>query len=483
MTSLVSRIDRRRPHHARRPLACRTAATCRTALLCASLFLASYGMESVRAQTGSLPHTPRQIEIQRGLSDLEASCISCHAAQEPGKVHDWSLSLHARANVTCLDCHAAQLTDKDAADCPGTRAYRNVKISPVVTPKDCSRCHPREASQFALSKHARTWEIQTVEIKDPWLKGMNSTIERSTGCYVCHGSDLRSGVLTTENWPNSGCGRINPDGSLGACVICHTTHRFSIAEARRPESCGQCHLGPDHPQDEIYFQSKHGKRYLAEGHSWSYEPAPDAWEPGAHFVAPTCAACHMSGLGSLATTHDVGERLKWETQAALTVPNKDHDGKAARAKMLQACTQCHSPRWAENYLARLDETVLHYNDSYYTPIKGIMDDLYTRGILTSWPLFDEEIEWAFYEFWHHEGRRARMGAMMMGPDYAWWHGFYDLKRTYQRIVHLAEKARADGHGSPTYVPGAGGPNLTPATVTPLPEGWDGVKGLLGRPGR
>jgi len=25
--------------------------------------------------------------------------------------------------------------------------------------------------------------------------------------------------------------------------------------------------------------------------------------------------------------------------------------------------------------------------------------------------------------WHHEGRRARMGTAMMGPDYAWWHGF------------------------------------------------------------
>ena len=435
------------------------------------------------AQSGSMPHTPRQIEIERGLSELEASCIACHAQEEPGKVHDWSLSLHARANVTCVDCHSAQLTDKDAMDCPGTKAHKNIKISPVVTPRDCGRCHPREASQFGLSKHARTWEIQAVEIKDPWLKGMNSSVERATGCYVCHGSDISSGVLTTENWPNSGCGRRNPDGSLGACVICHTTHRFSIAEARKPETCGQCHLGPDHPQDEIYFESKHGKRYLAEGESWNFEAAPDAWEPSAHFTAPTCAACHLSGLGQLATSHDVGERLKWETQASLTIPNKDHDGNAERGKMLQVCTQCHSPRWAENYLARLDETVVHYNDNYFKPGKAIMDDLYAKNILTAWPVFDEQIEWAFYEFWHHEGRRARMGAMMMGPDYAWWHGFYDLKKTYQHIVELAEQARVAGHGSPVYVPGSGGSNLTPAQVAPLPQAWDQIKELRGKPGK
>ncbi len=28
--------------------------------------------------------------------------------------------------------------------------------------------------------------------------------------------------------------------------------------ARQPESCGKCHLGPDHPQKEIYEESKHG---------------------------------------------------------------------------------------------------------------------------------------------------------------------------------------------------------------------------------
>ena len=74
-----------------------------------------------------------------------------------------------------------------------------------------------------------------------------------------------------------------------------------------------------------------------------------------------------------------------------------------------------------------------------------------------------------------------MGSAMMGPDYSWWHGFYELKRNYQHLVLLAEEAKAAGHGSPVYVPGSGGKNFTPDTVTPLPGGWKNIKELKGKP--
>jgi hypothetical protein len=54
----------------------------------------------------------------------------------------------------------------------GTKEYK-VPVAAVVTPKDCSRCHPDEAKQYARSKHANTLEI--IWKLDPWLnKGMNS---------------------------------------------------------------------------------------------------------------------------------------------------------------------------------------------------------------------------------------------------------------------------------------------------------------------
>jgi len=423
----------------------------------------------------------KTIAVKRGLSKPEQECITCHSKTEPGKVRDWAMSLHARANVTCLDCHKATPKTKGAMDCPGTVKYPNIKITPVVSPAVCARCHPAEARQFARSKHARTLEIITKKLKDPWMRGMSSTAERSTGCSNCHGSDISSGVLTVQNWPNNGCGRKNPDGSLGSCSICHTTHRFSIAEARKPETCGQCHLGPDHPQKEIYFESKHGLRYLAEGKKWNFTAAPDTWTPGVHFSAPTCAVCHMAGVGGLNTTHDVGERLKWEAQAKGAVLNWDHDPNKARNEMKTVCAQCHSRRWGSNYLARYDQAVKHYDREYYKPAKAIMVSLYKDGILTKWPVFDEELEWVMYELWHHEGRRARMGSAMMGPDYSWWHGFYDLKKAYQKLVRLAERARKLGHGEPVYVPGSGGKNLTPAKTAPMPEVWAHVKHLKGLP--
>ena len=40
----------------------------------------------------------------------------------------------------------------------------------------------------------------------------------------------------------------------------------------------------------------------------------------------------------------------------------------------------------------------------------------------------DEFQIVFYHLWHHEGRRARQGAMMGAPDWAHWHGFFELQQ-------------------------------------------------------
>jgi hypothetical protein len=68
--------------------------------------------------------------------------------------------------------------------------------------------------------------------------------------------------------------------------------------------------------------------------------------------------------------------------------------------------------------------------------------------LTTPKEFDEEVEWTWFYLWHHEGRRARHGASMMAPDYAHWHGMYEVaERFYQQLIpqareiaHQAEEA-------------------------------------------
>jgi hypothetical protein len=54
--------------------------------------------------------------------------------------------------------------------------------------------------------------------------------------------------------------------------------------------------------------------------------------------------------------------------------------------------------------------------------------------------FDDKLDWIYYELWHHEGRRGRHGASMMGPDYTWWHGLYEVaKHFYTYFLPEVEK--------------------------------------------
>ncbi len=416
------------------------------------------------------------------MSPQAAACIECHKTEHPGLFSDWAKSRHASANITCLDCHIADEVDGDVSkshfkqyersDTKYGRKEFRTPISAVVTPKDCSRCHPDETKQYAKSKHANTLEI--IWKIDPWLnKGMNSETERESGCYTCHGTILKNdkdGNLDASTWPNTGVGRLNMDGSKGSCTSCHTRHRFSIMEARKPEACGQCHLGPDHPQIEIFTESKHGAIYDTFGDEYNWDSAPGSWTPGVDFRGPTCASCHMSGAGSVMTSHDVTERLSWELQAPLTVRPEDfkplpakNDWKKERDKMKEICMQCHGQAWVDGHYVKLDKAVQEYNEVYFAPAKKMLGDLYEKGLLDKTKFFDEKLEVEYYELWHHEGRRARFGTAMMAPDYAWWHGFYECKKRFSN--YMEEARELIKHNKKDYK-AEDFPNATGSTVKP-----------------
>jgi len=80
-----------------------------------------------------------------------------------------------------------------------------------------------------------------------------------------------------------------------------------------------------------------------------------------------------------------------------------------------------------------------------------MNQLYDQGLVSRERYFDEPIEWQYYELWHHEGRRARMGTAMMAPDYAWWHGFYELKHRFVHVRQMAAELK-EGKGKYIYEP-------------------------------
>jgi hypothetical protein len=44
-----------------------------------------------------------------------------------------------------------------------------------------------------------------------------------------------------------------------------------------------------------------------------------------------------------------------------------------------------------------------------------------------------------------------MGAAMMAPDYAWWHGFYEVKHRFAKIQKESEFLRRIGSSPERYV--------------------------------
>jgi hypothetical protein len=395
----------------------------------------------------------------REISEQSKQCIACHKQSSPALYQQWGASKHFRANVACFECHSANKDDPDAYE------HNGQIIAVLVTPRDCARCHSKEVEEFSGSRHAKAGRIigsldnmlaEVVEgnhgfVTEGQPGGVSAAVV--SGCWQCHGTEVKllpGGKIDPTTWPNSGIGRINPDGSEGSCNACHATHAFSAAQARFPDTCGKCHLGPDHPQKEIYESSKHGANFFANIQRMNIENPK--WVVGEdYFSAPTCATCHMSATNKQAVTHDVGMRISWNNRpevsirpevadAKLGLPGANIPWQARRKNMVDVCTNCHDTQWVTNFYTQYDEFIELYNTKFGAPGKELYD--LARPLLN--PVqFSNELDFTWYELWHHEGRRARHGASMMAPDFAHWHGTYEVaKRFYTEMIpsleHLAE---------------------------------------------
>ena len=442
-------------------------------------------------------------------------CVTCHGETTPGIVDHWEDSTHAERGVGCTECHTSPA---EAAD---SFTHYGEQIATVVTPLDCARCHATETEQFAASHHAAAGNIlasldnflaETVEGARvpfsphsptpgrPDVTMVNGLASASTGCQQCHGSRIAlqsttgasitaddlapddtglptnaaavaaiardtdgKPIFSPGTWPNTGIGRLNLDGSSGSCSACHSRHDFSRRRARQPENCGKCHLGPDHPQKEIYEESKHGVAYRDLRDQMNLDA--EDWVLGQDYsAAPTCATCHMSGhlRNGGAVTHDPGERISWTNRPPVSLvmdTDVDHvivsetdpaerrrliadSAEAKRERMQQVCSHCHTPSYINAFYRQYDDFVILYNEKFAKPGQQIMAALADAGLVTP-TNFDDEVEWTWFYLWHHEGRRARHGASMMAPDYAHWHGMYEVaERFYMELIPQARELAA-----------------------------------------
>ena len=394
-------------------------------------------------------------------------CVDCHRVKSPGIVGQWEISTHAKSGIGCLQCHAAEEGDVDGYEHEGRL------IATVVSPKDCAQCHEREAAEFQASHHASAGQILgsldnvLAEVVEGFVEfdAQGNKVKASpaavSGCLQCHGAEIKvleNGKLDPATWPNTGIGRLNPDGSRGSCSACHLRHNFSRAQARAPENCGRCHLGPDHPQKEIYEESKHGIAFAANRSRFEPMMEEKEWIPGKHFEqGPTCSVCHMGATKNLPITHDVGERISWTLRppvsekidaAALKAGKRVKSWQDRRKDMQEVCSSCHATEWVKNWYEQFDAAVNLYNEKFGKPATELYQMARKEGLLTP-TQFDEELEFTYFYLWHHEGRRARHGAAMMGPDYTQWHGFYEIaERFYMEFVPQLREilAEARRHG-------------------------------------
>jgi len=365
-------------------------------------------------------------------------CMTCHKEKSPGLYRQWYQSAHALHKVTCIDCHRA------AADDPDGYEHYGVRIATLVTPRDCGRCHKKEMEEVDRSYHAQAGLI--LESQDAYLAHVGAGEPVAIqGCESCHGTKVKLDAdspnkLSMKSWPNSGIGRLNPDGSKGSCNACHTRHSFSRAQARQPEACGKCHLGPDHPQKEIYEESKHGNTYFTNMDKMNLDA--DRWVVGEdYFVAPTCASCHLSATVKQKATHDVGERIAWTLRPVVSVYKENWQSR--RTNMMDVCSTCHGSVFVRGHFYQFDASVRLYNEKFIAPATDIMNLIRKKNLLANPAAFGNDIEWIYWELWHHEGRRARHGAAMMGPDYTWWHGFYEVVKHFYFKFLPAARAYGD----------------------------------------
>ena len=484
----------------------------------------------------SLCLLPALLLSQSRISDETQECLDCHLSATPGIVKDWETSRHFRTSpaealakaalerrvssediprnlanhvVGCYECHSQNpVVHRDNFE------HFGYDINVVVSPNDCRACHVKEVEQYSSSKKALALDIlrenpvysllvnNITRMKNvdngTITHGKLSEHTRGQTCYACHGTQVEvDSMLTVEtdfddievpnltNWPNQGVGRINPDGSFGACTACHPRHSFSIEIARKPYTCGQCHLEPDVPAYNVYQESKHGNIFTSLGSKMDFTPVP--WTVGEDFQVPTCATCHNSLLVSpegdviAERTHDFGSRLwvrifglpyshpqpkegkTWiiSNQDDLPLPTSfagvpaeeylidSNEQSVRRNRMKSVCVSCHASSWTDKFITRIDSTNLLADQMVLSATK-ILQSAWDAGINDAANPFDETLELLWVRQWLYYANSVRYAGAMSGPDYAAFkNGWFDLTENLKamepgRDMQLSKKKGARG---------------------------------------
>jgi hydroxylamine dehydrogenase len=380
------------------------------------------------------------VETSQPTADFvraSGKCAECHARLQYSVVHEYEMSAHARKGVNCLDCHQPGAGQQKLD-------HHGFVIAAHLTAGNCRSCHEAEYQEFLRSRHAApSWAAiygekgltpEQVAFSEQFQPGgtkrpphpfvqVEGGAAMTSGCEQCHS-----------------IGKPNDDGTIGTCTACHSRHTSSVELARLPSTCGQCHMGPDHSQMEIYNESKHGVMFAAQRNLLNLAASPKTLTTRDMFV-PTCATCHMSGINGLKVTHDPSDRLSWFLAPAISTKRPNYI--RAQAAMKQVCEQCHTAATIDRVYAQAEQVIATTN-TRVEHAQDIVNSLRADGSLTG-PPFSNPIDFVYFDLWHYDGRTSKHGAFMGGADFVQWHGNYPMLQKTVELEHLAAELRRQ-HG-------------------------------------
>lgn len=376
------------------------------------------------------------VEVDQPSPDFvraTGKCANCHRRETAAVVHQFESSQHAKEGISCLDCHRP-------AENQEKRFHNGFTIAKQLTAKNCSACHTTEYQEFLRSRHAAPAWAAVAGAADFTAEQIAFSEKYHQGAVDRPANKLA--ITEGESATIVGClgchdiGKPNADGSIGTCTDCHARHSASVALAREPQTCGQCHMGPDHSQMEIYNESKHGVLYNAQKANMNLNASPKNLTTS-DMPVPTCTTCHLSGLDGLNVTHDTTERLSYWLFADVSDKRPTyHQGQDA---MKATCLKCHARTQVETFYAEAEGVVTDTNQ-IVSEMRSLMNSLHEEGLITPTP-FDEPIDFLFFDLWHYYGRTAKHGAFMGGADFVQWHGNYELLLKTTEIKQIAAELR------------------------------------------
>lgn len=356
-------------------------------------------------------------------------CVECHRQQTPAAVLQWQESSHAGAQVGCADCH-------------GEDHERIIAGKAPVTMTACGRCHKKAFEEHANSRHG-------MGLHSGWGCTRNLPDRDPNECVFCHeeGSTLPVSTVEcsrflkqTSEMGELGCNRCHQVES--SCASCHSNHVTDLKIVRDPGVCAKCHMGPDHPQWEMWQTSMHGTLFSVSGDR----------------LGPTCQTCHMKE-----GTHDVSVGLT-STPGMALYPKEELVER--REAMVELCQQCHSKSFAATELSRGD-AIREQSLALVKEAERIIWDLNDRGLLVPDPanrpphplrgnvlvtdsqmLYEDtsHIERLFFKMKKYDLAKTVKGAYHQNPAYTHWYGNAELKMDLVDIRSEAERLRAAGSG-------------------------------------